>query len=162
MTRTLPIADGTTATPVPSRASVFGHPLHPSLIPLPIGLLTGAFVSDAVAQTSDDEFWPRASRYLLAAGLTTGLVAGAVGAVDYYGLERPRQLAQGRWHARGNIAAMAMTASNLAMRRRGERVTRRGFALSAAVAGVLAVTGALGGEMSYRYLVGVAPKEINR
>jgi uncharacterized membrane protein len=147
------------ARPQPSRASINGHPIHPSLVPLPIGLLTAAAASDLMAARSDDPFWPRASRYLLGAGLATGAAAGAVGAIDYYGLGRPRKVPEGRWHARGNVLAMALTAGNLAMRTSRSDVPRSGLALSAAVAGLLGVTGALGGELSYRHLVGVDPKE---
>lgn len=146
------------ATPEPSRASIAGHPLHPAVIPFPIGLLGAALATDLVAQSSADPFWPRASRYLLGAGLATGLAAGALGAMDYFGLERPRQVPEGRWHALGNAAAMALTAGNLAMRNGEERVSKSALAVSATVAGLLAVTGVLGGELSYRHLVGVAPK----
>jgi len=158
MTTSPTLSEGTPATAVPSRASIAGHPLHPAVVPFPIALLSAALVTDLAAQSSDDEFWPRASRYLLGAGLATGMTAGALGAVDYYGLERPRQVPEGRWHALGNAIAMTLTAGNLALRRRCGRVPRSGLTLSAAVAGLLAVTGVLGGELSYRHLVGVDPK----
>jgi uncharacterized membrane protein len=158
MTRSVFRSAEAKVAPEPSRASISGHPLHPAVIPLPIGLLTAAFATDTVAQFSEDEFWSRASRYLLAAGLVTGVAAGTLGAIDYYGLERPRELPEGRWHLRGNVAALALTAGNLASRRRRGRVTPRGLALSAAVAGLLGVTSYLGGELSYRHLVGVQPK----
>jgi uncharacterized membrane protein len=146
------------ARPQPSKAQIAGHPIHPSLIPLPIGLLTAAAASDVMARRGNDEFWPRASRYLLGAGLATGAAAGVVGAIDYFGLSRPRQVPEGRWHARGNVVAMALTAGNLALRSNRNDVPPSGLALSMAVAGILGVTGALGGELSYRHLVGVEPK----
>lgn len=146
------------ARPAPSHAAVRRHPLHPALIPFPLASLTGALATDLVARRTGDPFWPRASRLLLRTGLTSGLVAGAVGAVDYFGVERVRQHAEGRAHALGNVTALALTAANLAVRRRGG-VPASGVALSAAVAGLLGVTGWLGGELSYRYKVGVMDQE---
>ena len=68
--------------------------------------------------------------------------------------------AEGRIHAYGNVTALALTGLNLALRGRTNRhVPRRGVALSAAVAGLLGLTGWLGGELSYRYKVGVMEQD---
>ena len=142
------------ARPAPSRAAVARHPLHPGLIPYPFASLTGALATDLAARRTGDPFWTRASRLLLKTGLASGVVAGAVGAVDYFGVERVREHAEGRLHAYGNVAALALTALNLRLRD-GAEVPGRAVALSAAVAGLLAATGWLGGELSYRYKVGV-------
>lgn len=142
------------ARPAPSRAAIFGHPVHPALIPYPFVTLTGALATDLAGRRTGDPFWPRASRLLLRTGLASGVLAGAVGAVDYYGVDRVREHAEGRLHAYGNVAALALTALNLGLRDR-EDVPRRGLALSAVVAGLLGATGWLGGELSYRYKVGV-------
>ncbi len=142
------------ARPAPSRAALFGHPIHPALIPYPLVTLTGALATDVAARRTGDPFWSRASRLLLTTGLASGVLAGAVGAVDYSGIDRVREHAEGRLHATGNVTALALTALNL--RLRGNRpVPPRGVVLSAAVAGLLGLTGWLGGELSYRYKVGV-------
>jgi uncharacterized membrane protein len=130
------------------------------LIPFPIALLTAALGTDVAGQRSPDPFWPRASRLLLTSGLATGLAAGAVGSLDYATIERARAVTAGRLHAIGNVAALGLTAANLFARRdRPRRIVASDVALTAAVAGLLAVTGFLGGELSYRYKIGVAEPE---
>ena len=56
------------------------------------------------------------------------------------------------------LGLLALTAANLRLRGR-RRVPASGVALSAVVAGLLAVTGFLGGELSYTHKVGVAEPE---
>ncbi|HEX9950588.1 MAG TPA: DUF2231 domain-containing protein [Rubricoccaceae bacterium] len=142
---------------VQGAATIGRHPLHPMLIPFPIALLTAALGTDVAGRRGHDPFWPRASRLLLTSGLVSGLAAGAVGSLDYFTMERPRGLTTGRLHAAGNVAALGLTAANLLARRaRPSRITAGDVALTAAVAGLLGVTGFLGGELSYRYKVGVA------
>lgn len=142
---------------LPSTAAVGGHPIHPLLITYPIAFLTGAVATDLAARRTVDPFWARTSKWLLGAGIATGLAAGAVGAVDYFTIRRARQKTVGKIHAYGNpIALMLATASLLA--RRGDGDDTPGDAalgLNLACAGVLGVTGWAGGELSYRHMVGV-------
>lgn len=147
------------AFPAQSKAALGGHPIHPMLIPYPISFLTSALATDVAARRTGDPFWSRASRTLLLAGLGTGLAAGAVGAVDYVGVERVRQHAAGPLHAAGNVAALALTGLNLGLRGDRDGVSRQSLVLSAVVAGMLGVTGWLGGELSYRYKVGVMERQ---
>lgn len=147
------------ASPAQSKAALRGHPIHPMLIPYPISFLTSALATDIAARRTGDPFWARASRTLLLAGLGTGLAAGAVGAVDYVGVERVRQHAAGPLHAAGNVAALALTGLNLGLRGDRGGVSRQSLTLSAVVAGMLGVTGWLGGELSYRYKVGVMERQ---
>ena len=55
----------------PSTAAIAGHPIHPMLVPLPIGMIASAAVSDLVATNGGGSFWARASRLLLGGGLAT-------------------------------------------------------------------------------------------
>jgi uncharacterized membrane protein len=144
---------------LPSTAAIVGHPIHPMLIPFPISFLTVAVATDLAARQTEDPFWSRTSRWLLGAGIVTGLVAGAVGAIDYYTIRRAREKSVGKLHAYGNPLALGLAAVNLAMRRNaGPRdIPGSGeIALSLATAAVLGVTGWAGAELSYRHMVGVA------
>lgn len=154
MSKALPVGSSVPAYPAPSRAAIARHPVHPALITYPIASLTAALATDVAARRTGDPFWPRASRLLLKTGLASGLVAGAVGAVDYYGIDRVREHAEGRLHAYGNVAALALTALNLRLRD-DDRVPTKALAVTATVAALLGATGWLGGELSYRYKVGV-------
>lgn len=146
--------------PNPSTAAILGHPVHPMLVPIPIGALSLALVTDVLAQRSSDRFWPRASRFLLGAGAIGGAVAAPSGTIDFLTIPRARELPQAWLHAGGNLAVLGLTVANLALRRgRDRRVSRLGLGMSALGAGMLAVTGWLGGELSFRHRIGVAAQD---
>ena len=152
---------------IPSLAAVAGHPIHPMLVPLPIGSFVGALAADVAHAASGDPFFARAGRLLTGIGVVTGALAGAVGAVDFWGRREVRSH-QAAWvHAGGNAAALGIGLLSLAARAR-----RRGplddpartqdsaaLALSLLTGGILVVTGWLGGELSYRHRVGVTERE---
>ena len=146
--------------PVEAVAAVDGHPLHPIVVPLPIGSFVGAFVADVAYLRTGDRFWARGARLLTAAGLATGLVAGSLGAADFTG-RRPIRRHRSAWvHAAGNVAVLGLALGSLAIRGRDERgaVSHGGLAFSAATATILLVTGWLGGELAYRERIGVVPR----
>ena len=141
----------------PSTAAIAGHPIHPMLVPLPIGLLSAAAVSDLAAVATGDRFFARASRLLLGGGIATALTAAPFGAVDFLTIDAARRRPEAWLHGLGNLGVVAISGVNLALRRQGDaKVTRTGVALSAAAAFMLLVTGWLGGELSYRHRIGVA------
>lgn len=142
--------------PAPSTAAIRGHPIHPMIVPLPIGFLVGALMSDLGYARTGDPFWARASRWLIASGLVTGLAAAPSGSVDFLTIARARRR-EGWIHAVGNSAVMAVTAANLLARRGepGSGVFPAGVMLSGAAAALLGVTGWMGGELSYRHRIGV-------
>jgi uncharacterized membrane protein len=143
--------------PVPAVAHVGGHPLHPAIVPLPIGALTLAAVSDLAYAATKDEFWARSSRFLITAGLISGAAAGALGATDFLGRERTRRHGEAWIHGGGNLAVIGLSALNLAMRRQDQRraIMPAGLMLSLLSGLIVGVTGWLGGELSYRHLIGV-------
>lgn len=142
---------------LPSTAAVGGHPLHPMMIPYPVAFLTGAFATDLAARSTKDPFWGRASKWLLGAGIISGVAAGAVGAIDYFTIRRAREKTTGKIHAYGNSAALGLAAASLLARRGTDEEVPSGtaVALTAATAGLVAVTGWAGAELSYRHMVGV-------
>ena len=150
-------ARGLRKPPIPSLAAINGHPIHPMLVPLPIGALTFALASDLAYAATGDKFWARASATLLGVGVVTGALAGAVGSVDFTGRERIREHGESWLHAGGNVAALAISAVNYAIRQPdpAKPVVPMGLALSALTGTMLMVTGWLGGELSYRHRVGV-------
>lgn len=142
---------------LPSTAAVAGHPIHPMIIPYPVVFLTGAVVTDLAARRTEDPFWSRASRWLLGAGMVSGLAAGAVGAIDYYTIRRAREKNVGKLHAYGNPVAIGLAGLSL-LARRGKGDDAPGGAalgLSAATAALVGLTGWAGAELSYRHMVGV-------
>ena len=144
-------------TPVRSTAAIAGHPIHPMLVPLPIGLLSAAFASDLAYLWTGDRFWARASRWLTGGGVLTGASAALFGLTDFVTLRRPREHLEGWLHAGGNVVVLALGVASLRLRLAdGDRaIVPWGLALSGLSATILTVTGWLGGELSYRYKIGV-------
>jgi uncharacterized membrane protein len=145
--------------PIPSLAAIAGHPLHPMFVPLPIGAFTFALASDLAYAATRDRFWARASATLLAAGVATGAAAAVLGATDFVGRERVRERGEAWIHAAGNATAIGLSLASLAARRRDPAgaIVPLGLSLSLLTGGLLLLTGWLGGELSYRYKVGVTP-----
>ena len=141
---------------IPSVAALGGHPIHPFLVPLPIGAFVLTVAADAAYALTQDRFFARAATALTAVGIGSGLLAASAGAADFLGRERIRDHPAAWLHAAGNVGAVALSLAGLAMRlREPEKVPPAAMAASAAVGGLLLVTGWLGGELAYRHRVGV-------
>lgn len=144
--------------PVPSTAAVFGHPIHPMVIPFPFAFLLTVLATDLAYWAVADPFWARASLWLVGAGVVMGAVAAVFGAIDFFTLPQARRHATGWIHALGNATALALSLVSWLLRLgdAAQAVLPWGLILSAVVAAILAVTGWAGGELSYRHRIGVA------
>lgn len=144
---------------VPAKAHVLRHPVHPVLIPFPIAFLVGALVSDVVVAVADSRFFADMSVWLTGAGLVTGVLAAAVGLIDFVAIEKARAHRTGWIHALGNGFVLGLAGLSLGLRLASDAVdvvTPWGLVLSATIAATLVVTGWTGGELSYRHGIGVA------
>ncbi|MFL5680302.1 MAG: DUF2231 domain-containing protein [Chloroflexota bacterium] len=148
---------GVRKAPVPSAAAIAGHPLHPMVVPLPIGAFTFALGADIAYAATRDPFWAKASKVLIGTGIATGAVAGVLGATDFTARERIRSHQEAWLHGVGNAAALGLAAASLALRQKDEAksIVPLGLMLSLATGTILTVTGWLGGELSYRHRIGV-------
>ena len=141
-----------------STAQILCHPLHPMLVPFPIGFFVGTFVSDIVYLGGKDPFWARVSFWLLAAGLVMAALAALAGLTDFLGDRLVRAIRPAWFHMAGNVTAVVLSLINLWLRcRDGEVADYPGvFWISLVVVLILVVTGWLGGELVFRHRVGVA------
>jgi nitrite reductase/ring-hydroxylating ferredoxin subunit/uncharacterized membrane protein len=124
-----------------------GHPVHPLLIALPIGLWSGTSLLDLVGER-------RAAQRMVGAGLLAAVPTVVTGYADWSELgeaKRPKRV--GLVHAAANAATVLTYAASWRARRRGEHV--KGAALALVGAGGLAVGGYLGGHLAYSQAVGV-------
>ena len=144
---------------VASVAALAGHPLHPMIVPLPIGAAVGTLVTDVLYARTGAAFWARSSRHLTDAALLTGALAASLGAVDFLGRPEIRRRPEAWVHAGGNAAVLGLALPGRRARRSNERraVVPTGLILSGLSGLILGVTGWLGGELSYRHRVGVVP-----
>lgn len=127
------------------------------LIPFPIAFLAMVPVTDIVYAVTASAFWSSVSYYLLWAGLISAGLAAVFGLVDFLGVPRVRSLRAGWAHMLLNVAIVALTVVNLLLRMGDtiEHVEPSGIILSLVAAGLLLVSGWFGGELAYRYKVGV-------
>ena len=74
-----------------SPASFKGHPFHPIIIPLPIGLWIFSIVSDFIFKFGwGGEVWNDVAFYTLAGGIIGALIAALPGFIDLTGLQNPK------------------------------------------------------------------------
>jgi uncharacterized membrane protein len=144
--------------PAPSTAAIAGHPLHPALITFPIAFLVGALVTDVVYWVMRTAFWAEFSVWLIGAGVAMGVIAAILGLIDFLTVERARKHSAGWIHLIGNLVAMIIATISLLLRwgNPAAPILPTGLILSAITGAVLGVTGWFGGELVFRYLVGVS------
>lgn len=128
--------------------SPLGHPLHPLLTAITIGLLTSATVLD---------LWPGRRRedavdVLVALGLISAVPTVAAGAADWsdtYGEDQR----VGVVHALSNMVGLALFALSLRARRRDDRVVATVLGIAGLTS--MSVGGYLGGYLSHSRGIGV-------
>jgi uncharacterized membrane protein len=141
---------------VRSTVAIGGHPVHPMLVPFPLAFLIAALPADLTYAAFADPFWARASLWLVAAGLATGLLAAAVGAIEFATIKRARG-PTGKVHFVGNAIALLLAMISLLLRIRDAEtaVVPIGLVLSFLITGILLITGWMGGELAHRLKIGV-------
>jgi uncharacterized membrane protein len=140
-----------------SRVKLFGHPIHPMLIPFPLGLLGMALVFDLISAANDNGSLARAAHYMIAAGIVTGLLAAVFGLIDWLAIPSGTRAKQiGIAHGLGNVLIVVLFAI-VWLLRRDKPSEASATALTIEVVAVLGalVTGWLGGELVDRLGVGV-------
>lgn len=130
-------------------ASIAGHPLHPMLIPLPIGLWIFSLVCDVIFKAgSGASVWSTVAFYTLIGGLIGGLAAAVPGFIDMLFLrDRPKKLAL--THMAINLTVILLYGVNIGMRIASPEKLDVAIGLSAIGVALLAVSGWLGGQMVY-------------
>ena len=140
-----------------SRAELFGHPIHPMLIPLPLGLLTGAVAFDVLHRVTGDGTWGTVATATMAAGLIGGVIAAPFGFIDWLAIpDDTRAKRIGAIHGLGNVVVLVLFAASWWLRREQPAATETlPFVLALVGGAVAVVTGWLGGELVDRLGVGV-------
>jgi uncharacterized membrane protein len=146
-----------------SKASIGGHPIHPMLIPFPIGLWITSFALDIWFYFERNLTWIYASKFMIAAGCLGALAAAIPGIIDWWTLKDRQVVRIANWHARLNIAALIVFLLSLYFRMGigaplvGRRLTIP-FLLSFLGVILITISGWLGGEMVFKHGVAVEPQ----
>jgi uncharacterized membrane protein len=143
-------------------AGPYGHPLHPLLVPVPIGAWVVASVFDVASHVvGDPGFLTRGAQWLIAIGVLGALAAAVVGALDLLAVPAGTPAFRTALvHMTLNLAVtVGYVAGFLWRRTAGDPagpVPWGLLALSLVCLAVLAVSGFLGGKLAFRYGVRVA------
>lgn len=143
-----------------SKVKLFGHPVHPMLIVLPLGLLSAAVVFDIVYLVTGDHVFSSVAFWNIAAGVVGGLAAAIFGASDWSHIPRDTRARRiGLWHGGGNVVVVVLFSLSWLLRlgQDGYEPGVLAYLLSFGGLGLAAVTGWLGGELVDRLGVGVDP-----
>ena len=143
-------------------ASIAGHPIHPMLVAIPIGLWIFSLVCDlAYAFYAPTDAWRTVALYTLIGGIVGALLGALPGFVDLLSLpDGPRRTAL--IHMGINLTVVALYVVNAWLRLQGGG-GQTPLVLSVIGVGLLAVSGWLGGKMVYVHGVAVSavPDEVS-
>jgi len=148
-----------------SKLSIAGHPLHPMLVTIPIGLFVWTFFASLIYAIGDrEDTWYAIAQWSGVAAIVTAALAAVAGFVDYLTIvpgSNARSLATG--HMALNVVVLALfLVAWLYMRNDGARDGSE-LALVIALQGIgvalLSVSGWIGGEMVYRHHLAIVPHD---
>jgi len=141
-----------------SRLKLLGHPIHPMLIVLPLGLLSVGVLFDVIYLVTGTDMFAEVAFWNITAGIVGGLLAAIFGFLDWSSIPkdtRARRL--GAWHGLGNFVIVLLFIASWLMRREDPSYAPNllPFVLGVVAVGMALVTAWLGGELVYRLRVGV-------
>jgi uncharacterized membrane protein len=142
-------------------AQIARHPIHPMLVPIPIGLWIFSFVCDLIfVLGSGASLWFTLSFWTMIGGLIGALIAAIPGVIDMLSLAgNVKRLAL--THMALNVTVVVLYAINIGTRIDAGGIGALQLTLSIIAIGMLAVSGWIGGHMVYVHRVAVTePGEV--
>jgi len=138
-------------------ASIARHPIHPMLVPIPIGLWIFSLVCDLFhAGGSANATWSAVALYTMGGGIVGALLAAVPGLIDLLSLPQgPRSTAIK--HMAINLTVVVLYVVNFWLRLPAPENPGKLMWLSIVALGLLVVSGWLGGKMVYEKGVAVTP-----
>lgn len=141
-----------------SKTKLFGHPIHPMLIVIPLGLFIGAMIFDTMFLIQRNPVLPTVSFYSISVGILGGLLAAVFGYLDWMLIPlKTRAKSIGAWHGIGNVVVVLMFSVSWWLRNQNIDFAPSQLALVFSYAAIAlgVVTAWLGGELVFRLRVGV-------
>jgi uncharacterized membrane protein len=142
-------------------AGPYGHPFHPILVTVPIGAWVASLVFDIASHVQERAFLAPGSQWLIGIGVIGAFAAAIIGFFDLVAIPSgTRAFRTALLHAALNVTVTVAYIINFVWRQaehdRSAAVGYGPLALSVVSLAALAVSGWLGGKLSYRYGVRVA------
>jgi uncharacterized membrane protein len=141
-----------------TRVRLFGHPIHPMLIVLPVGLFSVGVVFDIVYLVTSSETFAEVAFWDIGVGIFGGLLAAVFGFVDWLAIPAGTRAKRiGLWHGGGNLMIVLLFVGSWLLRLGNHAYAPDLVPLVLGLIGVglALVTAWLGGELVYRLRVAV-------
>ena len=136
-------------------ASVARHPIHPMLVPIPIGLWLFSLVADLIhAGGSTNPAWTTVAFYCMGGGIVGALAAAVPGLIDLLSLP-PGPRSTAIKHMAINLTVVVLYAVNFWLRMPAPENPGKLVWLSLIAIGLLTISGWLGGKMVYEHGIAV-------
>jgi uncharacterized membrane protein len=153
--------------PISVVAGTYGHPVHPILVTLPIGMWVASFIFDIISRNADDgSAFANGAYWLIGLGIIGAALAALFGLMDLLRVRRgTRAFTTGLIHMALNVIVLILFVVSWFVRRGrdGFPPTSTGLIILSIVALVLlSASGVLGGMLAYRYGVRVADEATQR
>jgi uncharacterized membrane protein len=151
-----------------SKLSIKGHPIHPAIVALPIGLYFGTVLSDIAFHLSPhDSLWLNVSFWAGVAAIVTALIAAVFGFGDYLTMPQSEKVHKiATTHMIANLATVALfaVAAFLLKGEQGLTADHMGLVTALHVIGIgtTLFAGWLGGTMVYHHHLGVLNEDERR
>jgi len=141
-------------------ASIAGHPIHPMLVTIPIGLWIFSFVCDLVHAGGGSTAWVTVALFTMGGGIVGALAAALFGFIDMLSLPPgPRKTAV--THMAINLTVVVLFILNFWLRLHADTPEPGKLIwLSLIAIALLAVSGWLGGKLVYEHGIGVDTKAL--
>src|ERR1700759_2523405 len=99
-------------TPPRSTLTIFGHPIHVMLVPVPITCFVGTLVTDIAYWQTANMQWANMSAWMLPIGLI-GSVFAVIAGLTYFLMSRAIRDLRAAWiHGIGNAVALTLAILN--------------------------------------------------
>lgn len=137
-------------------AQIAGHPVHPMLVALPIGMWVFSIVADFIAlRSGSPDTWHAAALYTMIGGIIGGLAAAVPGLIDLLSLRDDAIKGTAIKHMALNLTIVTLYIVNAWTRLQGAVSPNVSLWLSIIAIALLLVSGWLGGKMVYEAGVAV-------
>jgi uncharacterized membrane protein len=149
--------------PIESHVAIKQHPLHPVAVVFPTAFLIATLVTDLVYWWHGDDFWAQMSFWLVTAGFTMGVLAALLGLADFLQIKAARDHVAGWSHLTVAIMTLSLAGASVQLRidDPAAAVLPWGVFLSVVMTVLVAITGWLGGTLTFRHGIGTYVHELD-
>ena len=132
------------------RLTFAGHPVHPQLVGVPLGLLPMSLALDVAYLTTRKRSYAQASYYTMLGGYIGALTAAMAGLGDYFEIPDGETKRIANVHLTLNVGIVGLASLNLLRRHGKTRLDGVDVAIAAIGNTALLVSGWYGGQLVYR------------